>query len=56
MIVLRILNPKTNLDKRVDVTNYTKEEKIKTFSVYQKAGYGVYVVEGIEEITKGARV
>lgn len=55
MIVLRILNPKTNLDKKVDVTEYTKQEKCKLFDVYTKAGYGVYVVEGVEQIIEGAR-
>ena len=55
-IIIEIVNPKMNLSKRIDVTNYTKKEKIKTYSVYAKAGYGVYVAEGIEEMLKGARL
>jgi len=55
-IIIEIVNPKMNLSKRIDVTNYTKEEKIKTYSVYTKAGFGVYVAEGIEEIIKGERL
>lgn len=55
-IIIEIVNPKNNLSKKIDVTNYTKQEKIKTYSVYTKAGFGVYLAEGIEEIIKGARV
>lgn len=55
-IIIEIVNPKMNLSKRIDVTNYTKEENIKTYSVYTKAGFGVYVAEGIDEMIKGARL
>jgi len=51
-IILEIRNEKAELDKEIDVTNYTKEEMCRTFAIYLKAGYGVYVAEGIEEILK----
>lgn len=55
-IILKVVNPKSGLSKTIDVTNYTREENIKTYSVYTKAGYEVYVIEGIEEMLKEVRL
>lgn len=49
-IVLEIRNEKMGLSKQVDATEYTPQEMCKTFAVYMKAGYNVYVAEGIETI------
>jgi len=50
MVILEIRNEDMNLSKRIDATNYTQKEMCKTFAVYMKAGFGVYVAQGIDEI------
>ena len=44
MVKIRVTNPKLNISKMIDATNYTMEQFKKTVIVYATAGYLVKLI------------